>query len=102
MSDKPNKRIVQRRDDGKTEVRKPGATRASAIVSNQADGIDRAREILGNDGGGELQVPGLNGEIRRQGHDRPRQRPEVHQGLTVRPLPDAFRLPSPHRYEGSA
>jgi uncharacterized protein YdaT len=70
-----NKRIVQRREDGKTEVRKPGAARASTIVENQKQGIERAREILSNDGGGELQVRGLKGTIRKQdtvapGNDR--------------------------------
>ena len=61
-----NKRVVQRRDDGDWEVRKPGASRASAVVPTQADGINRARDILANDGGGELQVRALNGTIRQQ------------------------------------
>lgn len=61
-----NKRIVQRRSDGDWEVRKPGADRASAVTSTQAEGIQRARTILGNDGGGELQVRSLNGTIRAQ------------------------------------
>ena len=51
----PNKRVVQRRNDGDWEVRKPGADRASAITSTQSDGIQRARAILGND-----QVPERN------------------------------------------
>jgi len=58
--------VVQRRDDGDWEVRRPGANRASAVTSTQADGIKRAREILGNDGGGEMQVRGRNGTIRAQ------------------------------------
>lgn len=66
MTDKPNKRIVQRRDDGDYEVRKPGSNRASSITSTQSEGIDRARTILGNDGGGELQVRGRDGTIRKQ------------------------------------
>ena len=57
----PNKRTVQRRDDGQYEVRKPGATRASAVADTQREGIDRAREILRNDGGGELAVRGHDG-----------------------------------------
>lgn len=61
-----NKRIVQKRDDGDWEVRKPGADRASAVTSTQAEGIDRARKILGNGRGGELQVRALNGTIRAQ------------------------------------
>ena len=80
MADKPNTRIVQRRDDGKTEVRKPGASRASAIVGSQAEGIERAREILGNDGGGELQVRGLEGKIRQQDTIKPGKDPETSMG----------------------
>lgn len=80
MADKPNKRVVQRRDDGKTEVRKPGATRASAIVDNQADGINRARDILSNDGSGELQVRGLDGTIRKQDTIEPGNDPRSSKG----------------------
>lgn len=75
-----NKRIVQRRPDGKTEVREPGASRASAIVDTQADGIARAREILGNDGGGALLVRGLNGEIRSQDTIKPGNDPRSSKG----------------------
>lgn len=76
----PNRRIVQRREDGKTEVRKPGASRASAIVDNQAEGIDRARDILSKDGGGELQVRGLNGTIRQQDTIKPGNDPKSSKG----------------------
>lgn len=62
----PNKRVVQRRDDGNWEVRKPGADRASAVTPTQAEGINRARDILRNDAGGELQVRSLKGPIREQ------------------------------------
>lgn len=62
----PNKRVVQRRDDGNWEVRKPGSDRASAVTHTQAEGIHRARDILRNDGGGELQVRSLKGTIREQ------------------------------------
>jgi uncharacterized protein (UPF0262 family) len=62
----PNRRIVQHRNDGQWEVIKPGSDRASAVTPTQAEGIDRAREILHNDGGGELQVRALDGTIRSQ------------------------------------
>jgi len=71
-----NKRVVQKRADGKTEVREPGASRASAVVGNQAEGIARAREILANVGGGEIQVRGLNGQIRQQDTVKPGGCPE--------------------------
>jgi hypothetical protein len=90
MASKPNKRIVQRRDDSKTEVRKPGASRASAIVDNQAQGVDRARDILGRDGGGELQVRGLDGKIRKQDTIKPGKRPQIFQGLNASQIDKIF------------
>lgn len=66
-----NRRIVQRRPDGDWEVKKPGADRASAITSTQSTAIDRARDILGNDGGGELTIKGENGRIRDSDTVRP-------------------------------
>lgn len=75
-----NKRVVQRRDDGAWEVRKPGADRASAVTDTQAAGIRRAREILGNDGGGELQVRGANGRIRAQDTVAPGSDPRSSKG----------------------
>ncbi len=78
MSD-ANRRTVQQRDDGSWEVRKPGAARASAVTPTQAQGIDRAREILGN-GGGELQVRSLRGTIRAQDTIAPAADPRSSRG----------------------
>jgi len=75
-----NKRIVQRREDGKTEVRKPGADKASRIVGSQKEGIEVARRILSNDGGGELQVRGLNGQVRQQDTIEPGNDPRSSKG----------------------
>jgi len=75
-----NKRIVQKRDDGDWEVRRSGSDRASAVTPTQAGGIDRAREILGNAGGGELQVRGLNGQIRAQDTIAPGNDPTSSKG----------------------
>ena len=66
-----NRRIVQPREDGQWEVMKPGADRASAITDTQSAAIDRARDILGNDGGGELTIKGQNGRIRDSDTVRP-------------------------------
>lgn len=77
---KPNKRLVQQRDDGNWEVRKPGASRASAITPTQADGIERAREILSNDNGGELQVRSQRGTIRKQDTVAPGNDPRSSKG----------------------
>lgn len=75
-----NKRIVQHRDDGNWEVRRPGADRASAVTRTQAEGVARAREILGNDGGGELQIRALDGTIRAQDTIPPGNDPRSSQG----------------------
>lgn len=75
-----NERTVQHRDDGNWEVRAPGAERASAIVSTQAEGIDRARDILANSGGGELKIRALNGTIRQQDTIAPGNDPRSSRG----------------------
>ena len=76
----PNRRIVQKRPDGNFEVRKPGSDRASAVTPTQGEGIERARQILGNDGGGELQVRGLKGPIRQQDTIKPGNDPRSSKG----------------------
>ncbi len=76
----PNKRVVQRRDDGNYEVRKPGADRAGAVADTQGAAAARGREILGNDGGGELQIRGLNGQIRQQDTIKPGNDPRSSKG----------------------
>lgn len=80
MMGQPNKRVVQRRDDGNYEVRKPGADRASAVTDTQGSAAARAREILGNGGGGELQIRGLNGQIRQQDTIKPGNDPRSSKG----------------------
>lgn len=75
-----NKRVVQKRDDGLFEVMKPGAQRPSAIANTQAAAVVHARRILGNSGGGELQVRALNGNIRQQDTVRPGNDPRSSRG----------------------
>jgi hypothetical protein len=75
-----NRRIVQQRDDGNWEVRKPDSNRASAVAPTQSESIDRGRMILGNDGGGELQVRGRNGQIRQQDTIAPGNDPRSSKG----------------------
>ncbi|WP_082383405.1 DUF2188 domain-containing protein [Frigoribacterium sp. RIT-PI-h] len=41
-----------------------GGTRASAHTDTQAAAIDRARQIIGNQGGGELSVHDRQGQVR--------------------------------------
>ena len=76
----PNRRVVQQRQDGSYEVRKPGASRASAITKTQTEGIARAREILAHEGGRELQVRGGNGQIRQQDTIKPGNDPRSRKG----------------------
>ncbi|MCW2674654.1 MAG: hypothetical protein JWP14_3243 [Frankiales bacterium] len=76
----PNKRIVQKRPDGDYEVRAPGAGRASAVTRTQAEGIERAREILAGSGGGELQIRSLKGTLRQQDTVAPGNDPRSSRG----------------------
>jgi hypothetical protein len=70
----PNSREVVPTPDGGWDVKKPGSGRASAHLETQAQAVDRARQILRNDGGDELRVHGRDGQIRnsdtiRSGND---------------------------------
>ncbi len=60
----PNQRNVVPNPNGGWDVTKPGASRDSAHYDTQAEAIDRGRQILGNDGGGELRIHGRDGQIR--------------------------------------
>lgn len=57
-------RHVVRNLDGGWDVKKPGASRASANLPTQADADRRAAEILRNAGGGERITHGRDGAIR--------------------------------------
>ncbi len=70
----PNQRNVVPNPAGGWDVEKPGASRSSGHFDTQGDAIDRGRQILGNDGGGELRIHGRDGQIRDSdtvapGHD---------------------------------
>lgn len=58
-----NDRFVVRREEGWAVV-KPHADRASVITDTQAEAQDRAREIVGNLGGGEVRIQGRDGRWR--------------------------------------
>ena len=58
-----NERHVVRHGDGWAVV-KPGSDKASALANTQQQGVNRAREILQNDGGGELVIHRPDGSIR--------------------------------------
>lgn len=56
-------RYVVRDGDG-WAVKKPGADRASNRTDTQKAAIDRARQIVGNQGGGEVRIQGQDGKFR--------------------------------------
>jgi hypothetical protein len=69
-----NERHVVPNSDGGWDVKAPGADRSSAHTERQDEAIDRAREIVGNSGGGEVVIHGRDGQIRDSdtvppGHD---------------------------------
>ncbi len=61
---KPGDRDVVPRPDGTWAVVGPHAERASGVFDRQSDAIDRGRQIVGNAGGGELRIHGVDGRIR--------------------------------------
>jgi butyrate kinase len=63
MTKANNRHVVPGRDGG-WDVRAPHARRASAHADTQAEAARRAREIVGNLGGGEVIIHGRDGKIR--------------------------------------
>jgi hypothetical protein len=59
-----NDRHVVPNSEGGWDVVKPGADRVSSHKPTQRDAIDRAREIVGNAGGGEVVIHRPDGTIR--------------------------------------
>ncbi|MFJ3321126.1 DUF2188 domain-containing protein [Curtobacterium sp. NPDC086286] len=59
-----NDRHVVQNPNGGWDVTAPGASRVSAHTPTQAAAIDRGRQIIGNAGGGELNIHGRDGQIR--------------------------------------
>ena len=61
---KRNERHILPNPSGGWDVKKPGSGRASSHHDTQAEAEMRAKEILGNDGGGEAVIHGRDGKIR--------------------------------------
>lgn len=57
-------RTISRRPDGTWANKRHDASKASSVHSTQADAIRAGNAMLGNQGGGELIVKGLDGRIR--------------------------------------
>jgi len=66
--------------DGGWDVTKPGASRASAHAATQAAAQDRAREIIHNQGGGEMLTHGMDGAIRAKDTIKPGNDPRNIKG----------------------
>lgn len=69
----PNYHITPRPDGW--AAGKEGASRASSVHSTQREAIDAARDYLGNQGGGELNIHGRDGSIRAKDTISPRNDP---------------------------
>lgn len=57
-------RTIYKTHDGDWVNKRNDSDRASSIHNTQKDAIDAARNMLKNQGGGELTVKGLDGKIR--------------------------------------
>lgn len=64
-------RIVHRREDGTWGNRRNDAERDSSVHPTQKDAEQAAREMLRNQGGGELTTLGVDGKIRSKDTIRP-------------------------------
>ena len=61
---KDRDRIIFRRDDGKWANKRNDAEKPSSLHETQKDAADTARGMLKNQGGGELTIKGMDGQIR--------------------------------------
>lgn len=61
---KDRDRTVSRRPDGTWENKRNDADRASSVHGTQAEAQRAARDMLKNQGGGELTTKGVDGRIR--------------------------------------
>lgn len=61
---KKQDRTVYKRDDGKWVNKRNDAERASSVHDTQKDASKTAKDMLHNQGGGELTIKGVNGQIR--------------------------------------
>lgn len=63
MTNRPGRDVVPDGEGG-WKVTKPGGERASARATTQREAEQRAKEIVGGEGGGEVRVHGRDGRIR--------------------------------------
>lgn len=58
------RRHVVANPKGGWDVKKPGSSRASTHADTQQEAVARARDIVRNQGGGEVRIHGRDGKIR--------------------------------------
>ena len=63
---KDQDRTISQRPDRQWENKRNDTDRASTVHPTQSGAIDRAREMLRNQAGGELTVKGIDGRIRQK------------------------------------
>ena len=61
---KDRDRTISRRPDGTWENKRNDSERASSVTKTQREAIHDAKDMLGNQGGGELTIKGVDGKIR--------------------------------------
>ena len=61
---KKQDRIVYRGEDGNWINKRVSGQRASSVAPTQAEAVADARQMLQNQGGGELTIKGRDGRIR--------------------------------------
>lgn len=64
-------RTIYRTSNGKWTNKRNDAGKASSVHNTQQNAINSARTMLGNQGGGELTVMGINGRIRSKDTIKP-------------------------------
>ncbi len=73
-------RTISRRSDGSWENKRNDASRASSVHRTQKEAEQAAREMLRNQGGGELTTKGVNGKIRSKDTIAPGNDPNPPKG----------------------
>lgn len=63
---KPQDRTIYKNEEGKWVNEKHEAGRTSTLHDTQEEAYEAAKEMLQNQGGGEISIKGLNGEIREK------------------------------------
>lgn len=58
------RRHVVANPKGGWDVKKPGSSRVSTHADTQQEAVARARDIVRNQGGGEVRIHGRDGKIR--------------------------------------